>query len=77
MHYYKCQHIGYIRKDCQIKKKQIDEKNDGSLKSTNVVQNCDSDYNDGDMFSFFTLILRFMDFRYGMLVLHDAKQGLV
>ncbi|KAL0315376.1 UNVERIFIED_CONTAM: hypothetical protein Sradi_5415800 [Sesamum radiatum] len=40
-----------MRRDCPKLKKQADEKRDDSSKSTNVVQNDDSDCGDGDSLS--------------------------
>ena len=43
--------MGYVRRDCPNKKKQNDERNSDLSKSTNVVQNNDSDDSDGDSLS--------------------------
>ncbi|KAL0328141.1 UNVERIFIED_CONTAM: Retrovirus-related Pol polyprotein from transposon TNT 1-94 [Sesamum calycinum] len=49
IHCYKCKESGHMKRDCPKLKRQADEKRDDSSKSTNVVQNENSDWSDGDM----------------------------
>ncbi|KAK4431089.1 Retrovirus-related Pol polyprotein from transposon TNT 1-94 [Sesamum alatum] len=51
IHCYKCKEPGHMKRDCPKLKKQGDEKRDDSSKSTNLVQNDNSDCSDGDMLS--------------------------
>ncbi|KAE8708629.1 Cyclic nucleotide-gated ion channel 1 [Hibiscus syriacus] len=50
IHCYKCKEAGHMKRDCPKLKKQTDEKRDGSSKSVNVVEDDNSDCNEGNGF---------------------------
>ena len=65
-----------MKRECPDKKKGNDD-NEGSSKSTNVVEEQVSESSDGDMLSVSSSLEHLMDSGFSMLLSCNTKQGLV